>query len=125
MSQIAANPNPSSRRRMVLVAGLLIAILLVAIGFLVLRPVTSTVAPTGTPVAVATATPTVAPTARPTVAPTPTPTATPVPTPSVLPSTSTADSGSPSIGQLALLVIAFAVVWIVARGRRAATDSTR
>ena len=123
MSQIAANPNPSSRRRMVLVAGLLIALLLVAIGFLVLRPVTSTVPPTATPVAVATATPTVAPTARPTVAPTPTPT--PAPTPSLLPSTSTADSGSPSIGQLALLVIAFAVVWIVARGRRAGTDSTR
>ena len=121
MSQIAANPNPSSRRRIVLVAGLLIALLLVAIGFLVLRPVTSTATPTGTPVAVATA----APTARPTVAPTATPTATPAPTPRVLPSTSTADSGSPPIGQLALLVIAFAVVWIVARGRRAGAVPTR
>ena len=123
MSQISANPNPSSRRRMVLVVGLLIALLLVAIGFLVLRPVTSTVPPTATPVAVATATPTVAPTARPTVAPTPT--ATPSPKPSVLPSTSTADSGSASTGELALLVSAFAVVWIVVRGRRAGTDSTR
>jgi len=110
---------------MVLVVGLLIALLLVAIGFLVLRPVTSTVPPTATPVAVATATPTVAPTARPTVAPTPTPTATPSPKPSVLPSTSTADSGSASTGELALLVIAFAVVWIVVRGRRVGTDSTR
>ena len=123
MSQIAANPNPSSRRRWVLLAGLLIAVLLVAIGFLVLRPVTSTVPPTATPVAVATATPTVAPTARPTVAPTPTPT--PSPKPSVLPSTSTADSGSASTGELALLVSAFAVVCIVARGRRVGTNSTR
>ena len=125
MSQMSANQSPSNRGRVVLIAGLLLVVLLVGIGFLVFRPGTTTVTATATPVAIATPAPTVAPTPRPTVAPTPTPTPTPAPSPSVLPSTSTADPGSASIGPLALLVMPVAVVWIVARGRRAGTDSAR
>jgi len=97
---------------------------------------TATPAPTVAPVATATPAPVAAVTPAPTIAPTPAPTAAPVlavaptatPTPGVpatLPSTSTQDGDNTTIGLLALTVIAFAVLWMLARARRRGTDPTR
>ncbi len=80
----------------------------------------ATPAPTATP-APSTATPTVAPTAVPTVAPTPAPTVTPAVSPAMtignLPNTAT-NEDSQLFFILPLLVIAFAVLYMVARARR-------
>ncbi len=81
----------------------------------------ATPGPTATPAPSTTAAPTIAPTAAPTVAPAPAPTVAPAASPAVtignLPSTAT-DEDSQLFFILPLLVIAFAVLYMVARARR-------